>query len=307
MVTAIGEDASRVLTSPDFDVIPFADYYQGLSERLGLDFGAILFTLRHVPLGLRGADHAAQRGDAAKLISERRSAVSSVLPGVVARNYGCLGTPGTYDLITKAIAPSVDEMITELIGLAPELDENSLISRVFSQKLGVAKRVRMNAELAILIQRLRSAFPDDSETRLASRLTLVVLGRDAIIGSLALSLKGHIEDAASRFAVPPSHSSVPLVPRIALQPTEIAGQAVAGDEMMLCQLQSVSDDGQIDRSRFFGAGAHMCIGRVLVIDMFKHLSRFMSGLSTKLTVQETTLRDCDVFAVPEHLRIRVEQ
>ncbi len=297
-----GQAATDVLASADFDVVPYAGRYQALSDRLGVDFDAILFTLRHLPLGLRGVDHADHRADVAKLIAERRAALRAALPSMIARWFGCLSVPGRHELMAAAVEPCVDAMIAELAGIDPDLGESSLVSRVFSQKIGVAQRRRLNGELARLIARLRKAFPGDSDVRIGSRVTLVVLGRDAMIGTLAFSLKAYFDTPEAGFARVPSHTGVPYIDRQAVK----TARGVAEGTILRCLLQSLEGGTDADRQRFFGAGAHVCLGRVAAMDLFQGLAGHLAGLSGRIRVEEFSIRDCDVFAVLQTLWVKVE-
>jgi hypothetical protein len=276
-----------------------------LADRLGVDFGAIVHTLSYLPLTLRGDDHAAQRADVARLLAERRGALAAALPDIVTRSFACFGDVGRHEVMTEAVQPCVDAMIGEIVGLGLDLPANSLVSRVFSQKIGVAQRRRLNAELALLIDRLRVAFPADTALRRGSRLALIVLGRDALMGTIALSLKAHFEGHGTGLMVPPSHTGVPYIDRQAVEAVQVDGQALPKDAVVRCMLQSLEGAGDADRGRFFGAGAHLCLGRAASLDLFQHLSRYLALLPYPVSVIETVMRDCDVFAVPDQMMIEV--
>jgi hypothetical protein len=312
MLNLRGSAAVQVLASPDFAPVPYAARYAALAARLKLDFGAIIFTLSHLPLGLRGAEHAAQRADVARLMGENRAALAAALSVIVARRFGCLKRQGVHDLMAEAVIPCVDEMIGTLVGLAPELAADSLVSRVFSQKIGVAQRVRLEVELARLIARLRAAYPDDSEERLASRLTLVVLGRDAMIGTIANSLVTFLQAAGGvplnrfRLTTPPARTGVPYIDRLALTATLADGDDVAKDEVVRCLLQSLEGGSDAERMRFFGQGAHLCLGRAAALELFAELGGYLAGLAVKVRLRDVVMRDCDVFALPEKVIVEVD-
>ncbi len=89
-----------------FSVVPYAERYASLGERLNLDFSNILFTLDHVPLCLDGPDHAEQRADVARLIAERRALVAAAIPGIVAQAFAPMAVPGRHDLLTEVVVPA---------------------------------------------------------------------------------------------------------------------------------------------------------------------------------------------------------
>jgi hypothetical protein len=291
----------RVLTDPTHEVLDFHDRHARLAERLQLDFSDILFLLDHMPLALRGEAHVAQRADAARLLGERRGAIAAAAPGLIAKHFACLEQPGAVDLLNAAIIPLVEELIAVIVDADLSQAEAKYVSRVFSQLLGVAQRRLMNEELAVLRRQIALAHPDDAELRQGSRLAVVVLGRDAMIGTLAGSLHAHFEDLAgdplNSRALPdaPTHSGVPAVPR---------ESKVEGEELR-CRLQSFEGAAPAERMRFFGAGSHVCLGRALSLDLFKLLSAHLLRLGTVVTVDTFVLRKDDVFAMPSVFTIKV--
>lgn len=296
-----GAAAVKVLTDPSHEVLDFHNRHARLAERLQLDFADILFLLDHMPLALRGEAHAAQRADAARLLGERRATIAAAIPGLIARHLACLERPGTVDLLHEACVPLVEELIGVTIDADLEHADANYVSRVFSQLLGVAQRRAMNAELAGLRRQITLAHPGESPLRQGSRLALVVLGRDAMIGTLSRSLHAHFVDlegaALNSKPLPeaPTHTGVPAVPR---------ESKVEGEELR-CRLAAFEGGDASDRMRFFGAGGHVCLGRALSLDLFKLLSAHLLQLKTSVTVETFHLRKDDVFAMPDTFTIKV--
>ena len=311
MLTVSDTEAPGVLASPEFDVVPYAGRYAALAARLGLDFGAILDMLGHIPLCLSGADHAAQRQDVARLLGETRSRVQAALPGLAARHLAPLARPGEVELMEAAVLPLVDEVIALLVGIPTGLPADTLISRVFSQAIGVAQRRRLEAEAAGLAARLAAAFPDEAPLRRGSRLALAVLGRDALIGTVARSLHAHVAglDGAPLSARPmpevPSHTGVPYIDRMARADTRLGDRPVAAGEGVRCALASLEGGAEADRLRFFGAGPHVCLGRPLALELFAAISAHVAGLSVRVEILDYRLRRDDVFALPEVFKVRI--
>lgn len=304
-------DASEVLADGDFHPAPFIERYITLSERLKLDFSAIIFTLQHVPFCLDGTEHAAQRADIARLMAERRPWVTAQLPGMTERRLSVLSEPGEHDLMARLVLPFVDDLIGALVGIDPGVPPDALVSRIFSQNMGVARRKRLETELKVVIARLRDAYPDASPLRLGSHVAMVVLGRDAMIGTLGRSLFHLLDQAAGRplcqLSTPlvASHTGVPYIDRMARCPTVAAGADVAEGEVLRCVLKSLEDAPQAERMRFFGAGAHLCLGRALALEVFSALADGLSRIATWITVTDFALREDDVFAFPETFIVRV--
>ena len=303
--------ATEVLGSTDFSVVPYGDRYAALGARLKLNFDNILFALHHVPLCLDGPAHAEQRADMARLIGERRPAVTAALPGIVQTSFAVLSEPGPQDLLGRLVLPCVDALICVLAGTDLEFDRDALTSRIFSQSLGVARRKRLEREVADLVARMTATFPGDTPLRLGSRLSLAILGRDALIGTLALSLHDMLVKSTGRplsetpLDMIPTHTGVPYIDRQARCPADVGGAAVAPGDVVRCMLQSLEGADESARLRFFGAGAHLCLGRAVTLDLFEQIARHLATVQTRVTVTEFALRDDDVFACPETFNITV--
>lgn len=302
-----GARAARALASPDFEVVPYAARTRGLSDRLGLDLDAVLRAFDHIPLCLNGDRHAAQRAVVARLVSEGRARLTADLPGLVADRFAGLARPGEVDLMSAAILPIVGDVVSALSGVDCPADPASLLSRVFSATMGVARRRRLNGELAALWQRLEAAFPDDPPDRIGGRLALVVLGRDALVGTLAQALQAHfraLDGAPLSNRVldrVPTHTGVPYIDRIA----RTAQPGLATGEALRCDLTGWEAGAEADRLRFFGVGAHLCLGRALALDLFGALSDFLARQPGRVEVTCYRLREDDVFLCPDRFDIRV--
>lgn len=303
--------ATDVLGRADFSVVPYRDRYSALAERLGLDFGGILFALDHIPLCLDGPEHSAQRADVARLIVERKAIVTEALPGIVEAGFAPLAVHGDHDLVDEVVLPCVDGLISTMVGVDLNLGRDSLVSRIFSQSMGVARRRRLEREVTEMIESIRVAHPGDSPLRLGSRIALSILGRDALTGTLALSLNHILERAGGRrlnelsHSAFPTHTGVPYIDRQARCPVRVDGADVARGEVLRCLLQSLEIEDEAARLRFFGAGMHVCLGRPVTLDLFEQVAARLSSLPVRVAVTELRLRDDDVFACPDEMIVRV--
>jgi hypothetical protein len=245
-------------------------------------------------------------------MAERRAAVAVALPAIVARGFSVLGRPGRVDMLADCIHPVVEAIIAELIGTATGLTSDALVSRVFSQALGVAQRLRMEAELAQLRSHLEARYGTDEAERNGSRMALAVLGRDALIGTLGCSLHAHFQALAgaplSSKPLPrvPTHTGVPYIDRRARAAGQVAEMALHEGDVVRCRLQSLEDGTDADRLRFFGSGPHLCLGRAVSTDLFAELSAYLSGLTTRPCDIGFSLRRDDVFSVPKSFTVRIE-
>lgn len=313
MHTVLRSEATEVLSSRDFRVFPYIEGYEGLAERLKLDFGSILWTLGHIPLCLDGDDHAAQRADVARLIAERRTEVQARLPALTQAHLAVLHRPGVHDAMAEIVLPCVDGVIDALAGVPLDLPQDALVSRIFSRMMGVARRKRLEAELASVIAQIRAAYPDDPPLRIGSRVALVVLGRDAMIGTLGRSLHAYfvatdgrrLDEVPDGFRL--THTGVPYIDRQARCPTQVGLRDVAKDEALRCLLKSLEDGPEDDRMRFFGMGGHLCLGRAVALDVFAAMADALARCPMRVAVTDFALREDDVFAFPSTFNIRVSR
>ncbi len=303
MTTVTGKTAQRVLKSADFDLPPYPAIYQALQEKLGVDLGAVVHTLRSIPLGQTGAEHAAQRADMARFIAEQRPAAIKALPEIVATCFAPMCRPGTIDLVTAVIVPFVDRLMSVYVGIDLGLGPDSLVSQVFSRKMGVARRRKMNAELVALKARLDRAFPQDPALRRATRLSMVVLGRDTLIGALGHSLRTFLVPGGHGLTMNVAQSSVQVVHRQAIVNTHHGEGPVASGEIVYCQLQN--GDPDMDRALFFGAGVHACLGRAMTGDVFQVVEQHLAAQIVDRALVAWNLRAGDSFSVYDEMIVKV--
>ena len=303
--TADGMEAARILAHPTYDVVPYAAWCESLADRLGLDFGNILTLPDRLPQAMRGVAHEEQRADVARLLAERRTAIADALPVLVERYFAVLRRPGDCDVLAECIWPLVDGLIKVMSDVAVDASTARLVSRVFSQAMGVAQRRTLDAELAGLLAQIRTAHPEENRLRQGSRLAVVVLGRDAMTGTLARSLHAHFAAlggqplSARPLADVPTHTGVPYIDRVpkADHPDNPA---------IRCNLFTLEGAEPPDRMRFFGAGPHVCLGRMVTLDLFRTVSAHLSGFETKVQVTAYPLRKDDVFSLPDVFETRVD-
>jgi hypothetical protein len=205
----------------------------------------------------------------------------------------------------------VDDFLGALRGVTAELGPGSLLSRIFSASLGIAKRRRLNEEIAFYRDRVAAAFPGDAPLRQDARLALAILGRDSLTGTLALSLRAHFEAVADQpllsrsLPAIPTHTGVPYVDREALADREVDGSRVLAGETVRLALASLEGQGDATRQRFFGGGAHLCLGRPLSIALMERISGELATMPTRVSLRRFALRKDDVFAFPEAFEIEV--
>jgi hypothetical protein len=301
-------DPAAVLTSPLLDVTPFADRVAALAARTGLDFSATVFALRALPLATPRGPHAPMRRALAAALAPRLPVLRERLAGIVANRFAVLSRPGEVEMMDAVVVPLVGDVLTVLSGVEVAADECGLVSRIFSEILGPSRRLRLEGEVRELRSRIEAAFPGADEAETGQRLALVILGRDALIGTVARSLEALFREgvpfAALDWPEAPPRTGVPFIDRVAVAEGIVSSRHVAPGKTMRASLQ-LHETGIGEALGFFGAGAHVCLGRTPALDLWREIGRYVTALPGRPEVLEFRLRKDDVFAYPETFRVQV--
>ena len=249
----------------------------------------------------------------AHLMAEQRPALARALHAIVEARFDRLRRVGSCDALSEIVLPCVDDVMGALTGLPMKVRGDALISRVFSQTMGVARRKRLNAEIEDWRSQIAEAFPEEDAMRREARLSILVLGRDALIGTVALSLRAHFEQVEgnplSSAAMPtvPTHTGVPFVDREAQADLDLGGCPIHAGETVRVALDGFQGMPDASRLRFFGAGRHLCLGRPLSLELMERISATLATVRTRVAVADFRLRKDDVFAFPETFRIEIRE
>lgn len=312
MRTEIAADAAEILKASSLDVVPYADRIEALADRLGIDFSATLFALNQIPLCQSRARHPASRRAMAEMIAGRTEFVRAALPDLLSRSLAPLKRPGSVDVMAQVVTPLVSEMIGLINGVPFDANGSVTISRIFSQAMGVSRRKRMELELATLTADLRRALPEADDDLIGLKLSLTILGRDALMGTLSCSLLAMVEGApgqpfsAMDWPDIPPRTGVPYIDRVALSEVSVGGNPVAAGETIRARLADYEDAAD-PRARlsFFGAGAHLCLGRALSLDLWRGLVADLAACPLVPRLTAFTLRRDDVFHLPETFTLEI--
>jgi hypothetical protein len=301
-------DPAAVLTSAHLDVTPFADRVAALAARTGLDFSATVFALRALPLATPRGAHAPMRRAMAAAMAPRLPVLRERLPALVADRLAVLSRPGEVEMMDEVVVPLVGDVLAILSGVEVAPGDCTLVSRIFSEILGPSRRLRLEAEVRALRARIEAAFPEADEAEVGQRLALVILGRDALIGTVARSLEALFQTGAPFTALDwpeaPPRTGVPFIDRVAVAEGVVSGHSVTGGQSIRASLQ-LHETGVGDALGFFGAGAHLCLGRTPALDLWREVGRYVTTLPGRPEVTDFRLRKDDVFAFPETFRLRV--
>ncbi|AZL59567.1 hypothetical protein EI545_12415 [Tabrizicola piscis] len=305
-VVVLGDDAIGVLAGSGFGVTPHVDFIAALADRLKIDLSATLTVMRHLPLWIDGPQHAELRRKVAAFLAEDRAAklarATTRIRHVVVRT---LGTDGSEHVdLFRMVSEVVDLFMEELTGLPRPEGDPSCMPSIFSSNLGVAARRRLEAMLKQQFVQANDLFPNEPIELHALRVGQFVMGRDALIGTLGLSLHHHLASLgeqkvnARRLPSIPTHTGLPAIGRISSFAQTVAGCPVSAGALIECRLDSLAGRPAADRRHFFGVGPHLCLGRPLSLALWECVADVLAELEIQLTTTEFALAQNDVFDIP---------
>jgi len=154
--------------------------------------------------------------------------------------------------------------------------------------------------------------PDADDDEAGMRLGLAVIGRDATIGTVAESLVrmfGAAEGqplSALDYPKYAPQTGVPFVERIVETPMELAGVALEAGTRLRLVLQTYALGPPESHHRFFGAGAHACLGRPVSTDLWQALGVQLRQFDSRVRVVSYALdRRNFVFNIPRQFEVEV--
>lgn len=304
-------EIAKILSDANMEPVPYGARHQALADNLGLDLREVIEITKSIPLMLRGADHEESRKRMAVLIAQAAPRVRIVtqqrLPAMIA----ALMSPGPHDVMAEFVDPLVNTIMAAIVGIDIDLAADSMVSRLFSQSIGVSKRRRMNSELVALRQQIATKLPDLTPAEVSDRMTLCILGMDALRGTLGCSL--HDIFRSGIWAAPdpltrayPPRTGVPYIDREAVSPVVVHDENHAAGTNFRAWLVKLEDvDDSEARKRFFGFGAHTCLGRKLSLEIWEGMTAALHLHPATIETLNYALRRDDVFHVPEKFVIEV--
>lgn len=308
----ISSEPAEILRAPDLDVVPYAHRITTLADRLGIDLSATISVLNVIPLCQQRPTHPDLRRNMAALIAGRSEALKAQIPTIAATRLSPLTRPGRVDVVAEVIEPMVSDVLSALIGVRLDMAQSSHISRVFSQVMGVAKRRRLEEELVALRNTMQGAFPQADQLELDLKLSLAILGRDALAGTFGCSLHAMCTATPGRafrdidWPDLPPRTGVPYIDRVALRDVTVGGVPLDKGNAVRAALSEYETSADPKAGlAFFGAGAHLCLGRALSLDLWRAMTAVLRTCPLVPQLVVYSLRRDDVFHMPERFLLEI--
>lgn len=302
---ARGASAIEVLAGGDFDVTPHIRFTEALAAKLRLDLSATLTVMRHLPLWSGDDAHTGLRRRVAAFLSEDRGEKAGRarqrIDDALTRGLG--SAEGVIDLLAL-IRDCADILMEEVSGLPRPETDNGDLPNIFSSNVGIRARQRLEILLRSRFETARHLYPTETEDCLAMRLGQWMMGRDPLVGTMGLTLHRHLLalDGAPLATRPmprvPTDTGVPVIGRVARRPTDVSGCPIAAGALVECRLDSLAGSSEADRLRFFGAGAHLCLGRPLALEFLDIVATRLDACRIGLRVTAFERKVDDVFDLP---------
>ncbi len=313
-VVSGARDCEAMLMSPNLQVSPYRPAYEDMARRNpDYAFPNLIFAFKYIPMCLNGEEHKASRRRFAEYIASRKPAMTAIAPQLVDRWFDGIEHRQTVELMSEAIEPLVKDVLGALNGT--DAEGRALIrsaSAVFDRMMGKKRRRDLDNELAKIRVLIRKGIgPDGSEDDEGLRLSLFILGNDALAGSIGESLhRIFVANKGRRlseidYPETPIATSVAFVERFVGNAFKYRGVTLGKGERLRIMLQSFEYSAdEADRLRMFGAGMHVCLGRQLSLDIWTRLVERLSRIDARVEVLDYELREEDyVFTHPSKLSI----
>lgn len=302
------DSARRMLGDRNFRAYPMGQRYRELQDRLRHDFSASIRLLERLPTFMEGPAHKAAR----KAMALRNEANKPLQLAEIGRFLNEFAErelqPGrTVCLFEELGKPLFVRMLlaaSALQGMGPDLER--LVTDfplLFFPTTPLKRRMEINAMLAGMIAGRRDDILDD--------LALVVLGVYPLSGSLALSLHDvmstHPGTRLDAIAWPERfpRSSLHFVDRVCTEATSAEGHAFAPGDRVRCMIRNEAWTQEQMRAMFFGAGAHLCLGKQISEAVWSAtVARFASRPLLAETAPLTMQADEEPFRLPKRAQVR---
>lgn len=303
----------ELLSAPALYPAPALEHYRNMPSGFGDQFASVAFAFEHIPLSMYGERHTEARRRASTFIAGRHHAIHAWVADELPEHLQPFKQPGRVELMGEVIKPMVRGLFATLVDTdLPDRLALDSVSQVFDKSIGMSRRITLEADMAQLEAHLREQLGEMSEDDVGMRLGLLVVGKDALVGTLAESLCQLFRDNADvplegiSFPKMPHHTAVPFVERIAAAAVSVAGLDLAEGDRVRLVLQTYGHSPASEHHRYFGAGAHACLGRPLSLELWSTVAASLSKLTSRVRVLDYQLpADSYVFNVPTTFEVEV--
>jgi cytochrome P450 len=279
-----------------------------LEQRYDLNLPNVRWAGSVLPLLVNGEQHRKVRAPLAKLLSSEKRR-EGAWRGQVSALFGeALSRTGRFDAFNELLLPVINAIFRDITGVAVDFPPLTL-TKIFDRYASYRHLVGLEDHIKLLRAILASAgTPAEAEATVAS---LVVLGRDSLLSSLAESFVHYMDEHRGlRLDAqgPPArlYSGVAIGERIAREDMDVAGVRFAAGDRIRMYFQSFhAMENETDRYAFFGAGVHSCLGRALALDVWTLMVAELAKPPRTVVSVESEYDRGVVFTMPKFINLEL--
>lgn len=297
---------AEIMRSDNFHVVDHAAASHAIMERTGLDLSGIVTALDHIPLAQEGERHRCLRGEVAGVIGPRTRTVEDELARLVPELIESRFVAGArVDLVGDLCLPLYDRLFSTLLGLEDgAFRQPDDIGLVFDGVMSLNRRRKLDSALRGALETL-TGFSDRLPLSPELGVALAILGKDALVGTLTLSIWDQLGGGQRLdeigWPAHPTATAVPYSDRVAQDDCVIGSLAVARGQRFRLYLDATTAQALgVDSGLMFGKGRHLCLGRPLTLAAWRIVTRALATLPLKATCETMHMRENDyVFVAPQ--------
>lgn len=301
------------LRSNKFNVVEHGKQFQTAAKKLEIDLAALVKIFPHVPLSLNGQEHQKQRRIFAtnlmKNVNHALAEFRSSFGHLLREKLSC---GDSFDIAGDVIFPSTLNAFSALTGIP-----SNILARAFNSEISISQAISrpqllnktrleiMNA----MAQELLNHTHDD-----VPKVVLAVVGFEPFRSTISYLTSDELKCAKltrldrHAFHPKPHVSGLPYTERICIEESNIGSQIIKKGDWLTVYLGAFSGCPFVNASfgsLFFGAGAHLCLGKKFTEDAWKIVADELARVEHGLEVISENYKPIDfVFHNPVSLVVR---
>ncbi|MGH6813699.1 MAG: hypothetical protein ACREDM_15625 [Methylocella sp.] len=311
-ITCDPSTITSILKMKEFSAIDYKQETCKLAHRIGAELLYVERTLGYVPLAQEGSRHLTLRKEMAiQLSGQAETALHAFNELAQEKIASAFMHEEIVDVVSEVFGPCVTKLMSELSGICLNEHKDEVSpTQLFDKFLSVNRRKIINEELERM---LGNAIENWSSDEAGRRVAMVVLGSDALLGSIGesfvYSISKNREKSMNEIAWPKMLpiTAVPYVERVATCPVELAGVRVQEDQRVRVYLDAFRSDGIDHQDCYFGAGRHTCIGKAISQRAWGIVTSNLQKVRKKVSVSTVKYRVSDyVFNCPVSIEVSID-
>jgi cytochrome P450 len=280
-------------------------------SRHGLSLAALKRVVTILPIFLEDRDHAERRKSTALFIQNGAArAEARVKEFLQSKNTAAMGSKA--DLVAEWVRPVTGIAVGALTGLeiTPFYFGRHLIE-IFNCNQNIAGLKRLEEEFAAVLGQVEAGGADDALIK--NKLVALVFGFDSMASLLADNLLiglRRAEAADSQLFLPedPPGTGVPVTYRIAAEPVRLAGiDFPTGARFMLEFGRFGEAPDAATRQGIFGAGAHVCLGRMVSNAIWRAFRKHVNDVRLKAQLVSCESSSSLFFRYYKSINVEISQ